>query len=261
MFSFSVQDLTKSPFWGGKSDAKAAAAPTSDSNLPPEVRGNWRSTFSTHAHTKGMNNPWHGFDLISCRDCRYIFVSWVVKLRLISNTFIPKSLTESFKQKVQAVEKKLHDLMDEPIATRRKLFKDASWCTAWWHTKQIQIQQLKPGPEWRWKISNKWTNATIERSFFWRNPLKSWIASMADPPFARFPYVAFQPHPEWNQTSGSILEGRDGAPGATGGVSPWQEFFITCQRGLSASWIKFDCSSASSALERFPGFSQDIQSV
>lgn len=46
---------------GGKSDAKAASAPTSDSNLPPEV---------------------------------------------------------------QAVEKKLHDLMDEPIATRRKLFKE-----------------------------------------------------------------------------------------------------------------------------------------
>lgn len=74
MFSFSGQDLTKSPFWGGKSDAKAAAAPTSDSNLPPEVRGNWRSTFSTHTHTKGMNNPWHGFDLISCRDCSDTFL-------------------------------------------------------------------------------------------------------------------------------------------------------------------------------------------
>lgn len=101
--------------------------------------------------------------------------------------------------------------MDEPIATRRKLFKDASWCTAWWHTKQIQ--QLKQGrnEDGRFQTNgptqNYWKHT--ERSFFWRNPWKSWIASMAWPTVCPISICCLSTHPEWNQTSGSILDGRD----------------------------------------------------
>lgn len=51
---------------------------------------------SQHTHKRyEQSMAWIWFDFLQ-RLFRYIFVSWVVKLRLISNTFIPKSLTESF---------------------------------------------------------------------------------------------------------------------------------------------------------------------
>ncbi len=133
------------------------------------------------------------------------------------------SLTESFKQKVKAVEKKLHDLMEEPIATRRKLFKDTTIHSIF-HTKQIQ--QIKQ--DW----NEDGTFATLDPCYSWR---------------IIFYLKGIYWRVEWgviNATVSDILlghlkMGRDGT-GATGGVSPWQEFFITCQRGVSARPLDFD---------------------
>ena len=51
---------------GGKSEAKAPAVPTSDSNLPPEVHGS-ETDDRMSQHSKVMKNhtefQWHGFDL------------------------------------------------------------------------------------------------------------------------------------------------------------------------------------------------------
>lgn len=221
----------------------------------------------THTHTKGMTI--HGMDLIW-------FLAEIVQIHFcvlsgkttINNTFIPKSLPESFE-----------------LTKGAGSGEEAAWPNGWANRDQTEALQgrfmmyrmvayqtdsaTKTGPEWRWKISIKWTNAKLLKAYWKIVFLKESMEELnrvngGDPTFNFLPIsiccllssLTFRWERFWT--------------GATGGVSPWQEFFITCQRGISASWISgCDFLSDSNLIAKkrgvlwrgWRGFSQDIQSV